>query len=500
MSNKILFVQIYAGEGIGSEFLYRKPSEYREYLLNTFVEMKKWVNQDIFNQIKDWPDEVDIRYEAEDLNLSGRFLASNIDTPSKVLDQPVNPEILISELEKDSYTHIGFSIISNDYTNFVKCAQAVKKYNSSIITIAGNTGAMFEQTKNYVDYVCIGRGVPFLRNLFNEKIDKPYKLSIMPSQVRWKYLNLEIPYVFYRIVTKIGCPLQCDFCTTPKLYNGEYTGELFSPKYVHDALIEFREEVRKDKIIIYFEEPTSLYSLKWWYEFFDLFKEDYGDFGFVVYSIASVLNKLNFDRITKFAARLHVVNFGIESFNKNYNKNIKVNMKSLIHKLSDYGIITNPNYIIGFDFDTKESVWDDIKKLIELDADINTILHLHPHPMTEIWDQLSSQNRLLDLPPDFYFIHGFQPYLHPNFKPGFEDILPLLHNIYNYIEREIGDKALHVAQTMKKLLNHTNHPIFFKQEIKSLLSIGKQLYPRWKEFFKPNEAQDSNYLSHLERK
>ncbi len=495
--NKILFVQIYAGGGIASEFLYRKPSQYREELLNTYPEMKKWAKEEIFNQIREWPNEIDIRYEADAINLSGRFLADNIITPSKVIDIPVNPELLISELEKDSYTHVGFSIISNDYTNFIKCAQAVKTYDPSIKTVAGSTGAMFEETKNYVDYICIGRGVPFLRKLFNEKIDDPFHLSIMPNRLQWRYMNLEIPNELYRIVTKIGCPLTCDFCTTPKMYNNEYTGELFSPKYVHDALVEFREKLSKDKLLVYFEEPTSLYSLKWWYEFFDLFKEDYGDFGFIVYSITSVLNKLNLDKISKYAARLHIVNFGIESFNKNYNKNIKVDIRSLIHRLSDYGIITNPNYIIGFDFDSKESVWDDIKKLIDLRAEVNTVLHLHPHPMTDIWEELYSQNRLLDIPPDFYFIHGFQSFIHPHFKPGFEDILPLLCDIYDFIEKETGDKILYVAQTMKNLLNHTNHPNLFKKEIRSLLSIGKSLYPKWKEFFKPNERQDSNFLNHL---
>jgi len=205
-SNKILFTQVYAGGGIGSEFLYRKPSEYRTYLLKTYTQMEKWAREDVFNEIREWPDDVAVQASIDDLNVAGHFLAENINTPSKVLDNPINPEILISELRKDSYTHVGFSIISIDYSNFVNCARAVKDFDPSIITLAGGPGAMFDQTKDHVDHVCVGRGVPFLRKLFNEKIEDPYKLKIMSNQYHLKYLNLETSTIIHRMVTKIGYP------------------------------------------------------------------------------------------------------------------------------------------------------------------------------------------------------------------------------------------------------------------------------------------------------
>ena len=105
--NKILFVLVYAGGGIASEFLYRKPSDYRTYLLKTYPQMKKWARKEIFDEIREWPDDVAVQGSVDDLNVSGHFIAENINTPSKVLDSPINPEILISELRKDSY-------ISND--------------------------------------------------------------------------------------------------------------------------------------------------------------------------------------------------------------------------------------------------------------------------------------------------------------------------------------------------------------------------------------------------
>ncbi|MFX1558911.1 MAG: hypothetical protein ACFFC9_16805, partial [Promethearchaeota archaeon] len=78
-----------------------------------------------------------------------------------------------------------------------------------------------------------------------------------------------------------------------------------------------------------------------------------------------------------------------------------------------------------------------------------------------------------------------------------EDMLPLLCNIYNYIEKEIGDKLINIIRTMKNLLNHTNHASIIKREILLYKSFGKILYPQWKQFFNPSEAQDANFQKKL---
>ena len=495
--NKILLVQSYAAGKVGSNILFRNPTEYREHLLETYPEMKNWAKKEVFDQIEEWPQDVNIYYYADEVNLIGRFLAENIDTPSFVIDPPVTPEILISELEKESYTHVGFSVMLNDYTNFIKCTQIIKEFDSSIKTIAGGAGAMYEGTENFVDYTCIGRGVPFLRNLFEEDINNPYKLTITPDHLHIRYGKNELLTDMCRIITKVGCPFNCDFCTTPIIFKGKYTGELFSPQQVHDALVEYRNKLGIEKLQVYFVDPTTIFSKKWWYKFFELFKEDHGEFALIVYSVVSILESLDLNKVSNSAARIHTVNFGIESFNKSYLKTKKVNIKTLIKRLSDYGILTNPNYIIGFDFDTKESVWKDIKKLTNLDADIIAVANLHPCPMTNIWDELAAQDRLLDIPPDFFYIHGFQSFIHPHFKPGFDDMLPLLSKIYNFIETEIGPPTLNVARTLENLISHTNHPKMIKREIKTYKTINKMFYPKWKQFFNPSEAQNAKYLAKL---
>jgi len=492
--NNLLLVQCYETGALKSDFLYRKPNKYRKHLLEKYPEMKTWLAPQIFKQVEPWPRELNMTTLFSEPNVSGHFIKNNIQTPTKVIDGSITPERLQKELCKDNYTHVGFTIVSNDYRNFFNCVQVVKTYDPSIKTIAGGYGAMWEGVEEYVDYCCIGRGVPFLRELFKEDLTRPYKITIIPDTLRFVYLNKEFEMDQCRIVTTIGCPFKCDFCGTNALFDGKYSGIMFSPKEVHDALVNYKNSLHTERLKIFWAEPTSLFKLNWWYELFDLFRADDGDYAMFVAGPSRVLSKLDLEKVSNSAARIGYVNIGVESFNKHYLKNSDVNIKKLIGDFKDYGISTYATYIIGFDFDTREQVWKDMDKLIELDADMYSVLNLHPIPRTTTWEKLKSENRLLtDIPPDFYLVHGFQSYYHPTFKPGFEDIFPLLCDIYKFIEKEVGSISLNMVHTYKNLMNHTSHPKIIKRERNFLKGLCKHFFPYWKDFFNPNMRQIERY-------
>ncbi|MBN1213916.1 MAG: hypothetical protein JXA99_00585 [Candidatus Lokiarchaeota archaeon] len=494
---KILFTQCYDTGSLKSDYLYRSPLKYRDHLLNKYPNISEWIKKEYFD-LGDWPNNVSFMFMNKNINVPGHYLKDHIITPSKVIDEPINLDSLIKELEQDEYTHVGFSIISNDFSNFINYAKAVKDFDSSIETIAGGPGALEEDTNKYVDHVCIGNGVPFLRSLLGEDLNNPYKITIIPDKITYKFKDKEISSEQCKIITRIGCPFKCDFCVTNKLFEGYYSGDIFNPSEVHNALIKYRDKTSSKNLQVFWAEPTSVFHFKWWYELFDLFKNDDGDFSFFVASPSIILNKLDLDRISNSAARIGFVNVGIESFNKNYIKNRDINIKELIKRLFDHGISTYATYIIGFDFDKKDTIWTDINKLMDVDADLYSVLNLHPLPQTTTWNELKSKKRLLSLPPDFYHIHGFQSFLHPHFKPGFEDMLPLLYNIYRFIEQEKGSILINMARTYENLINYTNHPRIIRRDLKWYKNIGKILYPTWKEFFKPNYTQEKNYLNKID--
>jgi hypothetical protein len=104
---------------------------------------------------------------------------------------------------------------------------------------------------------------------------------------------------------------------------------------------------------------------------------------------------------------------------------------------------------------------------------------------------------LLDFPKDLYHLQGFQTFKHPHFRPGFEDMLPLLCDIHEYIEKEKGCMALGYVELYENLLKFNRKKIFDKR-IKLYKNVAKALFPSWKRHLNPSIEQEANYLDQLE--
>ena len=498
--NRLLLVQSYKTE-IPFTHMYTGLEQYREILIKENPNFKKWAPKKDFEIKPIWPERLTLSLYRYGVNVSGSFIAANIDTPTTVMNGMCNPKRLIKELRKaenkgNPYTHVGFTIFIDSYSEFIKNAQAVKKYDKNIITIAGNVGSLFEKTINFVDYVCNGDGVTFFRKLFGERINQNYRLELKPSKLMIDVFGIRFKSKMVYLTTKLGCPYKCDFCGTYQLFKGKCTPPFFKPQEIYDAIIQYRKEIKKD-FLLFIAEPTAIISSKWWYELFDLFKGEEGDFPIYALTNTKSLLDFDFDRISDSSLRFQGFNLGIESLNRSYNKNTSYEgYKNLIKKLSDYGIATYVTYMIGFDYHTHKKVWDDMYKLVNLDAAVFSILNLKPIPRTHIWNKLKKEGRLLNVPYDLYYFQGFQSFTHPHFKPGFEDMLPLLCKIHTYFEKETGSLVtsyIKLYETLNELYPQKN----FGKSLKRYKDISKALFPSWKKHLNPTNEQIEYYLSHI---
>ena len=115
-------------------------------------------------------------------------------------------------------------------------------------------------------------------------------------------------------------------------------------------------------------------------------------------------------------------------------------------------------------------------------------------PYTSLWEKLKRENRLLNLPPDFFYINGFQPFKHPHFRPGFVDMLPLIRDIHEFICKELGDASLSIIKFYENIRKPCKS---IKYKIKFFKSIYNLLFHSWKERLNPNSEQISKYLEKL---
>ena len=475
------------------------PSKYREYLITAYPEIEKWVSPEIFAQFEDWSDDILFVIEKDQPNIAGNFLKANIQTPCKVLDGCATPKMLLEELKKDNYTHVGLGIFVAAYNTFIECANAVRENYPDIVLIAGNVGATFEDSERYVDLICSGRGVPFLRKLFNEDVDAPYKIKLSKSSYRSKYKNQVIQRDLVELTTKIGCPEKCDFCVTNKHFNGEFSGELVTPEEVHNCLVNHRKTLGNKDFSIYFNEPTAITNHKWWYELFELFEDEPGDYPIFMATTASSFKNFDLGGMLNSALRIDLVNIGIESFDNIYRKNKNIDLAKLIKKLSEHGTGVFATYIVGFPYQTEQDIWNEIDQLLKLNAFSYGIHNLKVLPGTDTWKTLKAQGKLLDLQKDFYCLHGFQSFKHDYFRPGFVDIWPLIYRIRMHIERECGNLSNSLYVLMKNLVNKkAKNWRLFKRNMKLYQGMSKSIFPAWKKFFNPSEEQISNYLKRID--
>lgn len=171
----------------------------------------------------------------------------------------------------------------------------------------------------------------------------------------------------------------------------------------------------------------------------------------------------------------------------------------MFQKLADYGIGVYASYIVGFPHQTEEDIWYEINKLLKLGAALYELHNIKVLPETPLWDELKSKGKLLKLPPEFYYMHGFQSFKHDHFRPGFVDMWPLIFRIRMHIEREIGNVSSNYYVLMKNLVNKKpKNWRLFKRDVKMYQKICRSIFPGWVRHFNPSGRQIHNYLEKID--
>lgn len=140
--------------------------------------------------------------------------------------------------------------------------------------------------------------------------------------------------------------------------------------------------------------------------------------------------------------------------------------------LNDHGIISALSMILGYDYHTYQTAIQEVRNAIELDPTIVHFANLRVLYETKLWYEYERQGRLLDVPPEFRMLWGYQAFTHPHFHSGFTDCLPLMLECEDILRENIGssyyirsieaiknrrksaynDNLLKIGETMKELL------------------------------------------------
>ena len=222
-------------------------------------------------------------------------------------------------------------------------------------------------------------------------------------------INKFFEIVFLRMptattVSSRGCPFQCVFCTFPNtIYSHQWRAQ--SPKRVFDEAKYLIDE-HKVKEIRY-DDDTFEVDAKRVYEICDMFKKEKLDLTWQPQSRPDLMT----DELCKRMAKAGCVKilYGVESGDDEVLKKIKKGMttqiiKDGVMKARKYGIYLHNCFMVGFLWDTMETIKKTFRFAYELNGEFTQFAIATPLPGAPYYDLLESKGYLIS---DMYHRDSF---------------------------------------------------------------------------------------------
>jgi len=410
---------------------------------------------------------------------ANHLLAQNISIPSEILEYPTWK--IFTEKIKEGYDYVGISFFPMHMDNVLKMCKHIRKESPDTKIILGSYGAQAfaasfdeEEAKEYVDYVCLGEGIQFLRNLLGEPVDVPISERLLPKcggTAAW--VDKRPKGSLGMLISGLGCAGGCDFCSTTQLFGGR-RHQLLTGKQVADEikryqatypdleqimvieedhfrvpehLLEIGEELRKD--------PETLAHI----DFFTFgstgniqnFADTYGWEKLALTGVGSIFIGLE----SKFAGE------------HGYNKRSDGESREVFKNLHRIGIRTVGAWMCGWDFHDRNNIIEDLEWLVSLNPTLYQLTRVSPFPGTPFWKRAKEDKRLLEVPwEDVHFWSS--AHKAANFEG--HELLEVVEKGYSKLYETWG------ASITNKLLVHLNGYQFCRDSENEILRDYKSQY------------------------
>ncbi len=332
------------------------------------------------------------------------FIAQNIEASCTVLEHPL-PHDLVEELEKGyDYVGINFTMVNIPRT-FEMCELIKKTAPDTQIVLGGYGTACFntifqsnEEVLKYADHICHGEGVSFFRQLLGEPLGAPIKQMVGPTGGSgFAWLD---PYPegsdLSCIISGLGCPNMCEFCSTSHYYGGEFI-EMATADHMFEGMKQcWRAHPGAIGEIAIFDE--NLYKDKGKVSGLGKRIREDKEFGLsrmAYFSFGSVEDLSSYDVVEDLVMNgVGTIWIGVESMYSDLAKRQGRDSKEVFDELHAHGINTVGSWIGGWDFHTKENIGPDLDYFISCKSTQTQLLPLTPIPGTTLFERLKSEGRL----------------------------------------------------------------------------------------------------------
>ena len=346
------------------------------------------------------------------------YIAENLDAPTVVLQYPSKRE-LIKELKK-GYDYVGVSFIMALMHKMKETVALIRKHSPHSQIVLGGYGTVLKDDvlKPYADHICREEGVAWFRRLLGEPgIPMPYKHPLIVSWLRvfgWKVSGTG------KIFAGLGCPNGCDFCCTSHFFSRKHIKLLPEGKDIY-AVVERYLDMDPGLVFLILDEDFLL-NKKRAMEFRDCVIKGGKRLSIFAFSSVKAISQYTVEEILEMGIDGFWI--GYEGTRSNYAKQQGRPVEEILTEFREHGIVVLASMIVGFDYQNREIVAQELDGLMKLKPALGQYLIYGPVPGTPFYERIIKDNLLQDVyttNQDLFYrrADGFRTMIkHPTLSPA----------------------------------------------------------------------------------
>jgi len=370
------------------------------------------------------------------------FIAENLQIPTTTLHYPTMRRF-ISEIKK-GYDYVGIAFVSPTLHKMIPMVQAIRQHAPATKIILGGYGTALgdEQLGPYADHICHGEGVAFMRRLLGERVDAPIVQPDITQTQRMFGMPLlsRTGYVF----AGLGCPNGCDFCATSYYFDRKHIMILPDGPAILRAIQQIRAR-HPDITTIWINDEDFLLNETRGRSFLEAIRQSsLPPLSLSVFSSVKALSKYKASELVEMG--IDWIWVGFEAKRAGYAKMQGRPYPELFADLRAHGISIMASMIIGFDYQTPETIEEEFEELIALRPSMSQFLIYGPAHGTPSHARLQAEGRLNNMLLSEHHLHdGFSlGFEHPHI--GAEQMSAIQRGLYREEFRRLGPSVFRVAE------------------------------------------------------
>ena len=336
------------------------------------------------------------------------LIQANISAPSTVLDFPTR-EVFERELSTQHYDIVGISSIVVNVGKVREMCRMIRRLSpDSVIVIGGHVTAIsgIEEMAD-ADHYVKGDGISWMRRYLGEDEDAPIHHPQILSCFGQRTMGVRVPSrpgaTAATLITSLGCPMGCNFCTTSAFFGGK--GKVVNFYNTGDALFELMSEMEASMGVRSFfimDENFLLYR-KRAMDLLERMKQHGKSWAFYVFSSVNAIRKYSMRELVELGVSW--IWMGLESPGSSYVKLKDADTIALTRELRQHGIKLLGSSIVGLEHHAPENIEQEIEHAVSHETDFHQFMLYTPMPGTPLYAQIEEQGRILPH-VDLADIHG----------------------------------------------------------------------------------------------